>query len=505
MTEKEMDFSKMKVGMKTLDDAVVNLGVYKKINSNFGDKDFILKAINRRDYKTLKEISNYYYDSSGIYQRLCKYMAYLYRYDWYVTPFSIERITPQSESKLLKDFSAVLNYLDNSDIRRVLGNVALEVMKSGVYYGIILDQGDRFTIQQLPSEYCRCRYFKGSDPVVELNMQFFDSYFTNIQHRMRILQIFPKEVQKAYVAYKEGKLSGGSTEDGRNWFMLDPATSVRFNLGGSDLPPLVGSIPSLIDLDLAQDLDRKKTMQQLLKVIIQKLPIDKDGELVFDIDEARDLHNNAVAMLRRAVGVDVLTTFADIDVVDMQDKNSTTTSDDLQKAERTVYNNLGVSQNLFNTEGNIALEKSILNDEAAMRDLLLQFNSLLNRVVKKFNRPRHYNFQANILETTVYNYKDISKMYKEQTQIGYSRMLPQIALGHSQSSIIAAAHFENEVLHLDDIMIPPVMSSTMSGKNVGKNAEGATSNSQVETKADGRPEKETDQKSDKTLANIEAQ
>jgi hypothetical protein len=34
-------------------------------------------------------------------------------------------------------------------------------------------------------------------------------------------------------------------------------------------------------------------------------------------------------MLKRAVGVDVLTTFADIDVADMQDKNSTTTSDDL--------------------------------------------------------------------------------------------------------------------------------------------------------------------------------
>jgi len=47
--------------------------------------------------------------------------------------------------------------------------------------------------------------------------------------------------------------------------------------------------------------------------------------------------------------------------------------DDLQKVERTVYNNLGVSQNLFNTDGNIALEKSISNDEATMRDLVLQF------------------------------------------------------------------------------------------------------------------------------------
>jgi hypothetical protein len=36
-----------------------------------------------------------------------------------------------------------------------------------------------------------------------------------------------------------------------------------------------------------------------------------------------------------------------------------------------------------------------------------------------------------MLETTQYNYKDLAKMYKEQVQLGYSKMLPQIAMGHS--------------------------------------------------------------------------
>jgi hypothetical protein len=49
-------------------------------------------------------------------------------------------------------------------------------------------------------------------------------------------------------------------------------------------------------------------------------------------------------------------------------------------------------------------------------------------------------------------------------------MLPQIALGHSQSSIINTAFFENNILHLTEIMIPPLMSSTMSSQDVlGKN------------------------------------
>jgi len=35
-------------------------------------------------------------------------------------------------------------------------------------------------------------------------------------------------------------------------------------------------------------------MQKLLKIIVQKLPMDKNGDLIFDVDEGKDIHNNAV-------------------------------------------------------------------------------------------------------------------------------------------------------------------------------------------------------------------
>jgi hypothetical protein len=69
--------------------------------------------------------------------------------------------------------------------------------------------------------------------------------------------------------------------------------------------------------------------QQLLKIIIQKMPIDKNGDLIFDVDEAMQLHNNAVQMLAKSIGIDVLTTFAEVDVADMSDKRASTASDDL--------------------------------------------------------------------------------------------------------------------------------------------------------------------------------
>jgi hypothetical protein len=98
-------------------------------------------------------------------------------------------------------------------------------------------------------------------------------------------------------------------------------------------------------------------------------------------------------------------------------------------------------------------------------------------------------------------------MYKEQVQLGYSKMLPQIAMGHSQSSIINTAFFENKILNLSEIMIPPLMSSTLNMEDLkGRNNKTNTAQNQNKTESgqSGRPEKPDDEKSDKTLANKES-
>ena len=260
-------------------------------------------------------------------------------------------------------------------------------------------------------------------------------------------------------------------------------------------------IPALIDLDEAKDLDKKKMAQELLKIIIQKMPVDKNGDLIFDVDEARQLHNNAVAMLKKAIGIDVLTTFADVEVADMGDNRSTATTDDLERVERSVYNEAGVSQMQFNTDGNIALEKSILNDAASLYNLILQFEGFINDVIEKYNKkPKKYYYRAQILTTTIYNYQDMAKMYKEQMQVGFSKMLPQIAMGQAQSTILANAYFENNILDLVNVFIPPMMSSTMNSDVLNR-----LNNANKNNNTGGRPEKSDDEKSEKTLMNEESQ
>lgn len=531
MQRPQTEYGHIKSGTKQLADAVINLGAIEKSTKGYVSKGVVLKALFDNDVQKLREISNYFYKTNGIYQRLCNYVATMYRYDWYVVPEVYKEGTKGEE--IIKDLHKVLNFMDNSYISKICGEMALGVVKNGAYYGYLVPTSTGVIVQELPINYCRARYNVGNLPAVEFNMRFFDVAFPDTNYRMKVLNLFPEEFKKGYHAYKRNLLKDEYTgtssgiissewrrRDESGWWQLDPDKTVKFSFpnggnGAADLPLFINVIPAILDLDAAQDLDRRKQMQKLLKIVVQKLPLDKNGDLIFDVDEARDIHNNAVEMLRRAVGVDVLTTFADIESIDMSDKNTTATQDDLAKVERAVYNASGTSQNMFNTDGNMALEKSVLNDEGMVRALLLQFEVFFDRIAqsKSANRKK-YNFRLYMLETTQYNYKELAKMYKEQVQLGYSKMLPQIAMGHSQSSILNTAYFENEVMNLSELMIPPLMSSTLnmqdlkggsgsSGSSSSQKPSGSSGSAGGAAKA-GRPEKPNDQKSEKTIKNKES-
>ena len=83
-------------------------------------------------------------------------------------------------------------------------------------------------------------------------------------------------------------------------------------------------------------------------------------------------------------------------------------------------------------------------------------------------------------------------------------MLPQIALGHAQSFILSSTYFESNILNLNEIMIPPLMSSTLNSEIILDKNNNSSSKESKESKSGGRPSLPENEKSDKTLANEES-
>jgi hypothetical protein len=256
-TKRNLDFTKIKVGIKQLEDAVLtNSGDLKKANSRLADKQNVLKAIDGYDFTTMREISDFFFRTNGIYSRLCKYMANLYRYDWMITPYINEDKAKQD--KVLTQFHNALTLLDNFNVKAFLGKAALRVIRHGAYYGYKIPvDAQHVVIQELPANYCRSRFEVNGRPAVEFNVKYFDEMFKDTAQRMRMLQMFPKDFSKGYILYKEGKLPAEFMGDTAGWYLLDPKYAFAFNNCGEEIPLFISVIPYLIDLDQAQDLDRK--------------------------------------------------------------------------------------------------------------------------------------------------------------------------------------------------------------------------------------------------------
>lgn len=76
----QVDYGKIKVGLKTLEDAIIDLGFYKKVEGRRCiDKRAVLRAIIDKDYRAIRVISDYFYRTNGIYQRIVNYYATMYR------------------------------------------------------------------------------------------------------------------------------------------------------------------------------------------------------------------------------------------------------------------------------------------------------------------------------------------------------------------------------------------------------------------------------------------
>jgi len=132
-----VDYNKIKIGLKTLVDATLDLNVYKKVlPPQYATKEAILRALAEKNYPVLRAISDHFYDMSGIYRRVCNYFAELYRYDWYIEPEILDE--EADEEKIVADFNKTLNFLDNSYLKKMCADIALKVVKYGCYYGYII-------------------------------------------------------------------------------------------------------------------------------------------------------------------------------------------------------------------------------------------------------------------------------------------------------------------------------------------------------------------------------
>ena len=243
------------------------------------------------------------------------------------------------------------------------------------------------------------------------------------------------------------------------------------------------------------------------------MPIDKDGELVFQLDEVAEIHASVANMLQDIDTVDVLTTFGETDLESLQESSAATQSADrIAKYKSNAYDALGRSSIMFNADGSSTLAYSIKKDEALMISYLNVYETWIKYHLNSRFVRNGLTFDFEILPTTVFNRQDLQQAYFRGAQYGYSKMFAGVAMGIKQRDQLSLMEFENDFLKMSEKMVPLQSSYTTSGTAVANEEKTSSSGEKTTTSVKvqdldnkgGRPELPDEQKSEKTQANIAA-
>ena len=464
----------------------------------------IQEIIRSGEISAIRELSRYYYRTNGRYRNNIDFLAKLFLYETLVTP--IYEIGKGSKTQIIKAFYNACEFVEALDAKNTLTHITKEWLKNGIYYGVLQEQGEKVVIQDLPLEYCRTRYKDFNNlNILEFNIHYFITTYPDDSRDAAVLN-FPEEIQKAWKLYKANKLQDP-------WIML-PASAggVVFCFVDDVTPLLLPSVEELAKLKDAVGREEKRDENELYKLLIQRMPIDNNGNLVFELDEVAQIHAGVAQMLQELDTVDVLTTFGETTLENLQDSSAASQANNrIEKYSDNAWDAMGVSKLFFNADNSSSLAYVIKRLESVMQEYINAYSTWIKFLINSRFTRTGLSFDFEILPVTKYNIKDYMGYYLQMAQFGYPRMRVAAALGIKQRTLVSSIDFENEFLNLDEKMVPLMSSYTQTGdENSGKKNNSGEKNSgtsaQVKdiTNKGGRPELDDEDKSEKTQANIAA-
>ena len=433
----------------------------------------IEKIINSGSINSQIVLSRNYFIKGGFYQRLLMHYATLLKYTGILIP-NPSSGKNLSEQYIVKKYNNAITFIDNAKLPKLFTHIATKVLRDGCYYGVIQSVTDKsISILDLPVFYCRSRFKdKEGNDIVEFNVTYFET-ITDAEYKKRALAVYPKEVVNWYRRYKSKKAIDP-------WCYISSDVGICMSLV-DEKPMFLNIISAELEYIEAKDINRERDLEEIRKILVQHVPHLQDGGLLFEPEEALEMHRGAVDMLRKNENLSVITSYADVDAIVSKTANDNALNS-VDKALANIYATAGSSSQLFGTDSNLSLSTSITNDMALMMILAQKLENFITSILNEKFSNSNVSFTYKILPITHYNQKDYVETSLKLANSGYSFILPALAMDLSQRELSNVKDLENNVLKLKEKLQPLSTSYTETG-NVG------------------RPEKDAQDKSAKTIAN----
>ena len=355
-TEEVADFSTKRVGRSSLktiyQDEVAEANRRNAVKSYGNVKAKKLAEINKifekalssgltsSQRQTLADASARLYMTNPIYADTVNYFATFFMYRYKVIP---HRLYSSSKVKLLEKpdektynqiYREMLEVVDGISIETIFPDILINLWACGSAFITTVATKESMCLSTilLPTKYCRTiGQTQFGTTIIQFNVEYFDDIVNNIPEDTKKIKFIADNYTEELAGYYKKYLKNSR----ENWFTLDPRFSTGILLNPEGIPILLYALGSLNNFETYQDNELERNTNLLKYLVVQTMP-HFQTDLIFTIDEVKDLHSS----LRSKIEVDdnarLITTWGDVHVDKVSENESENNS--LDKAYIAIYN-----------------------------------------------------------------------------------------------------------------------------------------------------------------------
>lgn len=415
--------------------------------------------------KNLRDLSWYLYYRSQVYSRIINFFATMFCLDCREIHPNYDIVKTTDSNKMIKSFKETIDWMDLLDMKGQMYAPIVSCFLQDVFYGVhITDETGTF-IFEIPPQYARIagKYMTG-----DLAFAMDASYLKSHQE---LIEYLPEPFEQIWNDYNS---------TGERWQFIPDEYALCLKWRIEDLQTIVPVFTALFNplinlLDL-EDIQAVAQEQEIYKMLYYEMETINGSSNVDDwkIDPAlaaqyfNKMINDALPDYVSAAMVPGKLNEISFD----SDPASDTTK--VAKATEAVLNTAGGAEILNGaTINNTYAFKmaTIQNTNFAISSLLPQLKGFTKRKLSYLcSNPATVNY----FHVSPYTKEDFKDSILELGQNGFATRLALGTLcGFSENATLSLLHFENEVLGLQNIMIPLSTSYTQSGNTTGEVGQGA--------------------------------
>lgn len=392
--------------------------------------DNIIKALNNpkqseailRNYSMSLELTNMYY------KRLLHYLADMPCFNITFDCINAYDKKDYKSSDFKNDLKIVDDFLSRFDCKEEFKVVLRQLLRQGVYYCVFRNDGVKYTLQELPAQFCKITGRHAYGILFDFDMQYF------ISQAGVDINMFPKVFKKMYRdIYKQLDRNYNPSQpvDKRHssfiyWHQCNPADGFWAFKAMPELATLIPYFaplfPEIALTPVIRKLQEDKYFIEASKMLVGILGFNKDtksGQVANQVNITPEVLGKFLGVARKGLNKQIGLTALPVDKVETVEFDTNSTNMEVEQTETVAKQSVSESSVLFHQD-KLSVHESKLAaavDSNIVKTMYPMFANFVEYFVN--NLTKKFKFKFEFHDVDIPDDKEYRKAtVKEMAQIG---------------------------------------------------------------------------------------